>query len=79
MPAQNFLYLFMEMVIMHPQSKEQLNALKAFAKALKVKFETADSPYDPAFVAEIKASYKDVKDGNYTAIDPSKSLWENLK
>jgi len=32
--------LIMETVIMNPENKEQLSALKAFAKALKVKFET---------------------------------------
>ncbi len=34
---------------MHPQSKEQLNALKAIAKALKISVET--SSYNPDFVA----------------------------
>ena len=29
---------------MHPKSKEQLSALKAFAKAMKVEFETQTSP-----------------------------------
>jgi hypothetical protein len=69
----------METVIMHPDSKEQLSALKAFAKALKVKFETAESPYNPDFVAKIKDSTNQVKDGKFTTIDPSKSIWENLE
>lgn len=30
----------METLIMHPKNKEQLSALKAFAKAMKVDFET---------------------------------------
>lgn len=30
----------METLIMHPKNKEQLTALKAFAKAMKVDFET---------------------------------------
>ena len=48
----------METVIMHPESKKQLNALKAVVKALKVMFETTESPYDPVFVAEIKKKKK---------------------
>jgi hypothetical protein len=71
-----FLNLFMEIVIMHPKSKEQLSALKAFAKALKVDFET--STYNADFVAKIKASTKQVEAGNYITLDPDKSLWENL-
>ena len=68
----------METVIMHPKNKEQLSALKAFAKALKVDFETEKSPYYPAFVAKIKESLKQVEAGNYITLDPNKSLWENL-
>ena len=53
----------METVIMHPKNKEQLTALKAFAKALKVKFETGTTPYDPDFVAKIKRSKKQAEEG----------------
>ena len=69
----------METVIMHPKNKEQLAALKAFAKALKVDFEIEKSPYNPAFVAKIKESMKQVKEGNYITLDPNKSIWENLE
>ena len=65
---------------MHPQNKEQLSALKAFAKALKVDFETTkESPYNPDFVNKIKQSKKQVEQGNYITLDPDKSIWENLK
>jgi len=63
---------------MHPKNKEQLSALKAFAKALKVDFETEKSPYNPTFVSKIKESKKQVEEGKYTTLDPDKSLWENL-
>jgi hypothetical protein len=53
----------MEIVIMHPKSKEQLSALKAFAKALKVDFETEKSPYSPEFVAKLKESKKQAEEG----------------
>jgi hypothetical protein len=67
----------METLIMHPQNKEQLAALKAIAKALKVSVET--SSYNPDFVAKIKQSKKEVENGKYTTLDPSKSIWENLR
>ena len=66
----------METVIMHPKSQEELSALKAFARALKVKFET--SPYSSDFVAKIQQSKKQVEQGNFTTLDPNKSLWENI-
>jgi hypothetical protein len=70
----------METVIMHPQNKEQLSALKAFAKALKVDFETTkESPYNADFVNKIKESKKQIDDGKYITLDPKKSLWENLE
>ncbi|RYU90254.1 hypothetical protein EWM62_12040 [Mucilaginibacter terrigena] len=62
----------MTTLIMHPQNKEQLTALKAVAKALKVSVET--SPYDPEFVAIVK---KASKSGNYTEVDP-KDVWGSL-
>jgi len=69
----------METVIMHPKNKEQLSALKAFAKALKVEFETEKSPYNPDFVAKVKEAERQIATGNYITLDPGKSLWENLK
>jgi hypothetical protein len=62
----------METLIMHPQSKDQLLALKAIAKAWKISVET--SPYDPDFVAMIKTAEKR---GNYKEIDP-KNVWGSL-
>ena len=53
----------METLIFQPDNQEQLKALKAFAKALKISFKTADKPYDPEFVAKIKKGQQDLKDG----------------
>jgi len=41
--------------IVHPSNTEQIKALKAFVKALKIKFEiaTPEKPYDPAFVDKV--------------------------
>lgn len=44
----------------------QIDAIKAFMKALKIKFEVAketESPYDPEFVAMIKKGQKEVAEG----------------
>ena len=65
----------METLIMHPESKEQLAALKAFAKALKVPFEKKqEKQYDPAFVKMIKDAEKRA---NFKTVDPN-DVWESL-
>jgi hypothetical protein len=61
----------METLIMHPQSNEQLLALKAIAKAWKINVET--SPYNSSFVAMIKkaekrANYKEMIPKIYGAV-----------
>lgn len=59
-------------ITIHPETPEQAKALKAFAKALKMKFEVAreeseegakEEPYDPEFVAKIERGHKDHKEG----------------
>jgi hypothetical protein len=64
----------METLIMHPENKEQLNALKAIAKALKISVEITNSPYDSDFVAKIK---KAEKRGSYKTIDAN-DVWGSL-
>ncbi|MDN3587254.1 hypothetical protein QWY86_11280 [Pedobacter aquatilis] len=64
----------METLIMHPETKEQLAALKAIAKALKVNIETKKSPYNPEFVKIIKNAEKK---GNYKTVDPD-DVWGSL-
>ena len=53
----------METLIARPSNKEQLNALKAFMKALKVDYKVEKSPYDPEFVAKIEKSRQEIKEG----------------
>lgn len=61
--------------IIHTETAEQENALKAFIKALKMKFEiTREKPYDPDFVAKINESRKQVREGKTTRVKK-----ENLK
>ena len=65
----------METMIMHPKNKEQLSALKAIAKALKVDFETTVSPYDPVFVKKILDGREDVKNGKGITV-AVEDLWK---
>jgi len=64
----------METLIMHPENKKQLLALKAIAKALNISVETQKSPYDPDFVAMVKGAEKR---GNYKSVDPN-DVWGSL-
>lgn len=60
-----------DILIAHPSTDEELSALKAFMKALKIKFEVSkqtESPYDPDFVAKIEKSKKEFEDGNFTRV-----------
>jgi len=53
----------METLIVQPDSKEKLDAIKAFMKALKISFEATKSTYNPDFVAKIKRGEEDIKAG----------------
>lgn len=53
----------METLIVQPNNKEQLAALKAFMKALKISFKEEKSVYDPEFVKMIKEGDEDLKSG----------------
>ncbi|MES2268321.1 MAG: DUF2683 family protein [Bacteroidota bacterium] len=57
----------METLIVHPENKEQLNAIKAFMKALKISFE--EKEYDPEFVAKIQNSREQVKKGETRVVN----------
>lgn len=50
-------------LIVHPENKEQLSALKAFMKALNISFEESKQPYNAAFVEKMKASKQQAKEG----------------
>jgi hypothetical protein len=65
--------------IAHPKTIEEVNALKAFMEALKIRFEVArESPYDPAFVSKIQKSRQDYQDGKGTVLnmDELNNLWK---
>ena len=55
-------------LIVQPDTKEKLDALKAFLKALKISFEVVKSPYNPEFVSKIKQGGEDIKTGRIKKI-----------
>jgi hypothetical protein len=65
----------METLILRPKTKEQLSALKAIAKALKVEFETEKSAYNPEFVKKVLQGREDVKNGKGVKI-AIEDLWK---
>lgn len=77
----------MEALIMQPENKEQLTALKAIAKALKIPFKTAElserektiNLYGLELVEAVERAEKSIAKGNVKTLDPTKSLWENLQ
>lgn len=69
----------MTTITLHPETPEQEKALKAMAKALKIKFEVDDEePYDPEFVAKIQKARQQAKEGEgrKVSIDELNELWK---
>ncbi|MFI5137270.1 MAG: DUF2683 family protein [Sphingobacteriales bacterium] len=66
--------------IAHPANTEEINALKAFVKALKIKFEitTTEKPYDQEFVNKILQGDEDFKagKGKKITVDELNGLWK---
>lgn len=65
-------------IIAHPSTSEQVEALKAFVKALKIKFEVkkdAVEKYDPAFVDKVSKGDNDFEQGNFKVIK-TEDLWK---
>ena len=65
-------------IIAHPTTSEQVTALKAFVKALKIKFEVKtkdEKTYDPEFVQMISQGDKDFENGNFKVIK-TEDLWK---
>jgi len=60
----------MEALIVEPKNKKELQAIKAVLKALDISFRTEEeSLYDPEFVAKIKKSEQQVKEGKVTRVE----------
>lgn len=59
----------MTTITVHPEDASQIEAVKAFMKALKIKFEISkEKPYNPEFVEKIKRSEEDFKNGKFTRV-----------
>ena len=56
-------------LIVQPKTKEQLTALKAVIKALKIDFKSEKSPYNPEFVEKILKGREDIKNGKGVKIN----------
>jgi hypothetical protein len=65
----------METLIVQPKTQEQLIALKAFIKAMKIDFKSEKSPYDPEFVKKVLQGREDIKNGKGIKI-ATKDLWK---
>ncbi|HAZ03464.1 MAG: hypothetical protein A2W90_16545 [Bacteroidetes bacterium GWF2_42_66] len=56
-------------LIAHPSNEQEMNTIKAFFEALKIKFEVAkDTPYNPEFVAKIERGREEYRKGKGTSI-----------
>jgi len=56
-------------IIVHPASEDKLESLKAFLKALKIKFEVAnEETYHEDFVKMILKSEQEFKKGQFTRV-----------
>ena len=65
----------METLIVHPENKEQLTAIKAVMKALKISFEEKKAEYDPEFIKMIQQGDEDIKAGKGVKVDIH-NLWK---
>lgn len=57
----------------------KIDAIKAVMKAFKIKFEISkveDKKYNPEFVAKIKESKQQFKDGNFSTLSLDE-VWKN--
>lgn len=66
----------METLIVQPKDKEQLAALKAVMKVLKIDYKTEkdSKAYNADFVNKMKQSEEDLKAGRTTQINPA-DIW----
>lgn len=67
-------------LIAHPETTEQLLVVKAFFKALKIKFEviTKEKPYNDTFVNMVLEAEKEIDSGKGVILTSEKfdNLWK---
>ena len=59
----------METLIVHPENKKQLAALKSFMKAFKISFEEQSGKYNPEFVAKVQNGLEQIKRGETRVVN----------
>jgi len=58
-----------ETIIVEPENKDQIAALKAVLKAMKIKFSVKkEKEYNPEFVKKILKGQKDFQEGRFSTI-----------
>lgn len=62
----------MESLLVHPENKEQLKAIKAILKALKVKFEVQPESLPAHVVKGIERSLKQAENGQTISLEEFK-------
>ncbi len=63
--------------IAHPTNADELSALKAMVRALKIKFEirsSYDKEYDSEFVSKINESKQQYNNGDFTTVNNEEEL-----
>lgn len=70
------LYLCMDTLIVYPENKEQLTALKAVMKAMKIAFEQKAQVYPDQVVTGLKRSLGEAEQGK---LIPYKGIKDMLK
>ncbi|MEO5910485.1 MAG: DUF2683 family protein [Pelobium sp.] len=66
----------METLVIHPENKEQLDALKALAKSWRINFEKY--PYSTDFINKVKEREQNLAKGESVNIANPKSIWESI-
>ena len=65
----------MEILLVKPENKEQLKAIKAVLKVLNVVFiSEKEKPYNKEFVKKIEEGRKQIKEGKISKLD-TENLW----
>jgi hypothetical protein len=68
------IYLIMEAILVHPNSEDQAETIKAVLQALKVPFETTKSNLPEHVVLGINKGLLDLKEGRVTSLEDVKKF-----
>ena len=68
----------MTMLKIDTEDRKILKSVRAVLETFEVPFEEArsDSPYDPEFVAMVKESQQEAKEGKAVTFEEGTNLWE---